>query len=201
MNFPLTQHGLILADPPWAFKTHSDKGLEKSPQKHYGCMDLDALKAMRDDVLFAAAPDCVCFMWSTFCFLEQSMALMQAWGFEYKTGGVWNKLTKTGKQTIGTGYTLRNSAELFLIGKIGNPRIKNRSTRDSQFTGDVPTDLNDLDAVVVNALRREHSRKPDEMYHLIENLFEGDYLEMFARTTRQGWTSWGNQTDKFAGVA
>lgn len=201
MNFPTQQHGLILADPPWNFDTYSEKGLEKSPQKHYDCMSLDDLKDMRDDILFATAPDAVCFMWTTWWALPQAMDLMAAWGFEYKTGGTWNKITKNGKQTIGTGYCFRNSSELYLIGKLGKPKIKSKAIRDSQFSGDVPQNLNDLDSIVINAMRREHSRKPEEAYDLIEALFEGSYLELFARNTRDGWASWGNQVGKFDEVA
>lgn len=200
MKFPQQQHGVIYADPPWEFVTRSDKGLEKSPQKHYDCMPLAELKSMRDDILFATAPDSVCIMWTTWCFLDQGMELLDAWGFKYKTGGVWNKITKNGKQTMGNGYTLRNASEPFLIGTVGNPKVKNHGTRDSQFSGDVPDDLSDLGEITINAIRREHSRKPDEMYGLIENLFNGSYLELFARTKREGWESWGNETDKFKEV-
>lgn len=200
MKFPQQQHGLIYADPAWEFLTHSYKGLEKSPQKHYECMSLEDLKEMRDDILFASAPDCILVMWTTWWALPQALDLMLYWGFQYKTGGVWNKTTKNGKQTFGTGYCFRNASEVLLIGKIGKPTIKNKATRDSIFTGDVPNDLNDLGEVIVNSIRREHSRKPDAMYTMLENMFHGGYLELFARNKREGWTSWGNEIDKFVGL-
>lgn len=175
------QHGVIYADPPWNYEMYSEKGHAKSPHAHYDCMDLNALKGMRDEILFQIAPHAVCVMWAVYPMLREAMDLMEAWGFQYKTGGTWNKLTATGKPAFGTGYILRSSCEPFLIGTIGQPRIKNHSTRNCLST-----------------LRREHSRKPDEMIPLIEDLFEGPYLEMFARTQREGWTSYGNQTDRFA---
>lgn len=193
---PAGQFGLIYVDPPWSYEMYSDKGYEKSPDKHYGCMSMGELKAMRDEVLFATAPNAVCVMWGTFALLPEALDLMATWGFQYKTGGPWNKLTKTGKPAIGTGYVLRSSAELFLIGTVGRPRIKNRGQRNVLFTGDVVDDLREL-SMGISSVRREHSRKPDEMPSALEALFDGPYLEMFARTERPGWTVWGNQTDKF----
>ena len=196
-NFPAGQYGLIYMDPAWQYKMYSAKGEAKSPQAQYDCMDLDALKDLRDDILFAAAPDCVCIMWTTFAFLDQALELMNHYGFKYKTGGPWIKRAGTGNPAMGTGYIFRSSAEIFLIGTIGKPKTKNQSTRNVLLTGDWPKDIEDIDAIIVDTLRREHSRKPDEMIPLIENLFNGPYLEMFARTTRDGWSVWGNQTDTF----
>ena len=102
---------------------------------------------------------------------------------------------------MGTGYVLRSAAELFLIGALGAPRIKNRSTRNLLLTGEWPQRPEDIDSIIVDSLRREHSRKPDEMIPLIENLFDGPYLELFVRTQRPGWPTWGNQTDKFSEAA
>lgn len=195
MTFPDGQFGVIYADPPWAYQMYSDKGYDKSPDAHYQCMDLEAIKRL--PVMFAGAPNSVLVMWACFPMLPQALDLMAAWGFKYKTGGPWNKLTTDGRQAFGTGYVLRSASELFLIGTHGQPRIKNHSTRNVLFTGDAwPDNLRDL-GVIVNTLRREHSRKPDEMYGLLEGLFDGPYLELFARTSRPGWTSWGNETGKF----
>lgn len=182
MTFPKSQHALIYCDPPWKYEMYSAAGEDKSPQKHYPCMDLDEMKALRDDLLFATAPNAAMVMWTTFAFLPAALDLMAHWGFTYKTGGVWHKMTENDKSAFGTGYILRSTCEPFLIGTLGAPKIKNRATRN-----------------LFTSLRREHSRKPDEMYTLIERLFDGPYLELFARTTRPGWTSWGNQTDKFGG--
>lgn len=189
------KHGVIYADPPWKYELYSEKGEGKSPQKHYDCMDLDELKAMRDSVLFATAEDAVCVMWTTFAFLDQALELLGYWGFKYKTGGPWIKRTRNLKNAFGTGYMLRSSAEIFLIGTIGRPKIKNRSTRNLLMTGDAIKE--GIGSIVVDAAMREHSRKPDQMISMIEGLFDGPYLEMFARTSRAGWSCWGNETDKF----
>ena len=184
MTFPQGQFGVIYADPPWAYEMYSDKGYGKSPYVHYDCMPHDELLAMRDDVLFATAPDAVCFMWAVWPKLHEAMELMEAWGFTYKTGGAWHKKTKHGKDAFGTGYIMRSATEPFLIGTVGNPNIKNRSTRN-----------------LIEDVVREHSRKPDCTYEMIENLFDGAYLELFARNKRDGWEAWGNQTDKFEEAA
>lgn len=197
ISFPQTQHGVILADPPLEFKMRSGKGYDKSPEAHYNCMSMDEMKAMRDDIIFASNCPCVCIMWATWCRLDQAIDLMTAWGFKYKTGGDWIKTTRHGKQTFGTGYIFRNTTEPFIIGTIGEPKIRNKSTRDSFFTGSTPKDLNDIAGINITAKRREHSRKPPEIYKIIESLFEGPYLELFARTQRHGWESWGNETTKF----
>lgn len=198
MRIPTGQYGVIYADPAWQYEMYSDKGLAKSPQAHYDCMSLDELKAMRDDVVFATAPDAVCVMWACFPMLREALGLMEHWGFTYITGGPWNKLTATGKRAFGTGYVLRGSSELFLIGRHGHPQIKNKVTRNCLFTGDLPTNLNDI-GILLSCARREHSRKPDEMILLIENLFQGPYLELFSRQRRLGWDAWGNETTKFSG--
>lgn len=179
-NFPNGQFGTILCDPPWQYKMYSDKGYEKSPDTHYDCMDLNELKSLRDYLDFATTPDAVLFMWGVFPMIPQALELIEHWGFKYKTGGAWHKKTKHGKDAFGTGYIFRSACEPFFIATRGNPNIKNKSTRN-----------------IIEAAVREHSRKPDCVYSKIENLFDGPYLELFARTQREGWTSWGNQTDKF----
>lgn len=177
---PKGGYGAIIVDPPWSYKMYSDKGYAKSPHQHYECMDMGQLYAMRDELLFAAGPDCALFMWAVWPMLPDALALMAAWGFKYKTGGAWHKKTIHGKTAFGTGYIFRSASEPFILGTIGRPEIKNRSTRN-----------------VIESAVREHSRKPDEQYTLIENLFHGPYLELFSRTDRPGWTAWGNQTGKF----
>jgi N6-adenosine-specific RNA methylase IME4 len=194
---PVGQFGVIYADPPWAYEMYSDKGYEKSPDEHYECMPLSKLKDLRDGIIFAGGPNCACIMWTTFALLPQALELMHAWGFEYKTGGPWIKRAANGNPAMGTGYVLRSAAELFLIGTVGSPRIKNHSTRNVLNTGDRPETVEQIGAIIIDTLRREHSRKPDEMIPVIEDLFEGPYLELFARTERPGWTVWGNQTGKF----
>ncbi|PZQ46333.1 MAG: hypothetical protein DI551_05305 [Micavibrio aeruginosavorus] len=200
MQIPLRKFGVILADPAWKYDLYSPRGEAKAPQAHYECMSLEEMKGMRDDVIFATGKDCVLVMWATFAMLDQALELLHSWGFKYCTGGAWQKVTKNGKKSIGTGYVFRSSAEIFLIGTHGSPKIKNKSTRNTLITGDVPQDLKEL-CISVFSQVREHSRKPDEMYELIEGLFDGPYLELFARNTRKNWESCGNETEKYGEVA
>lgn len=192
-----TPHGVIYIDPPWQYEMYSEKGEGKSPQKHYDTMTLDELKAMQTDILFATAKDSVCIMWATFAFLDQALELIRHYGFKYKTGGPWIKRTRHGKNQFGTGYVLRSSAELFLIGTTGNPKIKNNSTRNIIMEGEFSEDVDMINSIIVDQKMREHSRKPDAMIPMIEDLFNGPYLEIFARTERPGWECWGNETGKF----
>ncbi len=195
---PAGQYGLIYADPCWEQQMYSEKGYEKSPEEHYETLSLDELKSMRDDVVFATAHNAVLVMWTMWHMIDQALDLMECWGFKYKSGGPWIKRTVNGKHTMGTGYIMRGTTELFLIGTNGKPRTKNRSTRNLLLTDDLPDDVPIEDmTIIVDALRRDHSQKPDEMIPVLENLFEGPYLELFARTQRPGWTVWGNETEKF----
>lgn len=181
------RYGLFYMDPPWQYEMYSDLGYEKSPDAHYDCMNYYELLGLRDEVLFAALPDSVCFMWAVWPKLDEAMRLMREYGFTYKTGGAWHKRSKTWvpgcdepKSAFGTGYILRSACEPFLIGTIGQPNIKNKSTRN-----------------IIEEAVREHSRKPQSVYETLENLFDGPYLEMFARNTVEGWDCFGNETNKF----
>ena len=180
MQFPNKKYGVIYSDPPWSFNNFSKKGEKKNAKFHYECMDLDDMKAMACDLHGICKKDCVLFMWATFPMLPEAIELMKAWGFEYKTGAAWHKKTKHGKTAFGTGYIFRSASELLLVGTKGKPKPKNRSTRN-----------------IIEGKIREHSRKPDEVATMIENLYDGEYFEMFSRTKREGWDVWGNQTDKF----
>ena len=151
--FPQNQYRVLYADPPWQYTMRSDKGYEKSPQKHYDCMSDQELLAMRDDVLFATDTDSVLFMWAVWPKVPFALQLMEHWGFQYKTGGAWHKKTIHGKDAFGTGYIVRSACEPFIIGTHGNAEILNRSTRN------IIEDEN----LIVDAVR-EHSRKPDSVY-------------------------------------
>jgi N6-adenosine-specific RNA methylase IME4 len=173
------KYSLISADPPWRFVTRSDKGHGKSPESHYPCMSLDAIKAL--PVAALAAPDCALIMWGTFPLLPAALDTLDAWGFRYCTGGAWAKQSSTGRKlAFGTGYVYRSAAEFWLVGKRGNPKARSRSIRN-----------------LILAPVREHSRKPDQMHTDLESLFDGPRCELFARQARPGWDIWGNQTSKF----
>lgn len=181
IELPQGQFGAILADPPWLFKTRSEKGEGKSAQRHYGCMSIDDICKM--PVASLAAKDCALFMWCTWPTIFSAERVANAWGFKY-SGLAWewikyNPTTK--KYAFGGGYGTRKNVEPCLLFRRGAPKILSRSERDILF-----------------APRREHSRKPDEQYGRIERLVAGPYLELFARQAWPGWAAWGNQTDKFA---
>lgn len=187
MNWPFPglvpgTFGVVLADPPWSFKTFSGKGLAKSPQAHYSCMSLQDIKDMPVDQL--AAKDSLLWMWATWPMLREAQAVMAAWGFEYKTGGSWAKRSKTGqKWAFGTGYILRSASEPFLIGVRGKPAYGPDARR---IRG------------LIEAPVREHSRKPDTQYDMLDAMVPNvPRVELFARQSRPGWSVWGNQTDKF----
>jgi N6-adenosine-specific RNA methylase IME4 len=174
------KYGVIYADPPWYFKTYSNKGKDKSPEKHYSCMSLSDIISLPVSEL--AKDDAVLLMWVVDPLLDQAFKVIDAWGFKYKTVGfTWAKTnrTKMGFFT-GLGYWTRGNPEMCLLATKGKPKRISKS---------VPQ--------LVVEQRREHSRKPDIMYNHIENLLQGPYIELFARTKRPGWDSWGNQTEKF----
>jgi len=180
---PIGQWGCVLADPPWYFRNHSEAGEGKNPVAHYACMPLADIMAL--DMTFVGAANCALVMWATAPMLPQALQVMSAWGFKFKTAGAWAKQSSTGtKWAFGTGYIFRSAAEFILVGTRGEPKVRSRSIRN-----------------LIVAPVREHSRKPAETHEMCEALFDGPYLEMFAREPRPGWTVWGNQTNKFGGAA
>ena len=177
------KYGAILADPPWKYKMYSEKGHAKSPEAHYGTMTEAELGML--PVGHLASRDCVLFLWSTWPHLTQALRLMAQWGFAYKTGGAWTKLTPSGKRAFGTGYIVRSTTEPFLIGTIGDPETKSKSVRN-----------------LIESLRREHSRKPPEMRAMIDKLLPHVFAcELFATEPWPGREVWGNDTQKYAEAA
>lgn len=190
-------YGVIYADPPWTFTTRSDAGKDRSPEQHYDCMTLDDIKAL--PVKELAAKDCVLFMWIIDTHLPQALEVMSAWGFKYKTKGFnWAKLNRLGEAPndhplvsdpsaffTGMGFWTRANPEDCLLGTIGHPK-RNEGGKGVRR--------------LVIAERREHSRKPDEVYGRIEALVPGPYCELFSRSSRVGWDQMGNQLGKFDGI-
>ena len=128
-----------------------------------------------------ADDDCVLFLWAIDPMLPDALELIKAWGFTYKTVAfTWAKINESGKDPIGGGYWTRANPEMCLLATRGKPKRLNADVRQ-----------------LLMAPRREHSRKPDEVYGRIEALVDGPYLEMFARQTHPGWDSWGNEVGKF----
>ena len=180
---PTGKHHVMLADPPWLYNIsagdHRWGGKGKRRIRHYNGMTQREMLAlpMRD----LAAQDAALFMWATMPTLPDAMELMSAWGFTYKTVAfTWVKLNRNGAPYMGMGHYTRANAELCLLGLRGKMTRKARNVSQAML---LP--------------RREHSRKPDEQYERIMRLFDGPYLEMFARQRWPGWDVWGNQTDLF----
>jgi N6-adenosine-specific RNA methylase IME4 len=173
--------GTILADPPWRFQNKTGK---IAPEHHrlnrYETMTLEEISRMPVGTL--TAPTCHLYLWVPNALLAEGLAVMNAWGFSYKTNLVWHKVRKDGgSDGRGVGFYFRNVTELVLFG------VKGRSTR-TFAPGRRQVNL-------LASRKREHSRKPDELYSIVEVCSPGPYLELFARGLRNGWTSWGDQAD------
>lgn len=174
------KYGVILADPPWLFKTYSPKGEGKSAQRHYQCMKTSDICEL--PIREYADENCALFIWATWPMIFDAKAVIDSWGFKY-SGLAWEWIKqnpKTGKFSFGGGYGTRKNLEPCLLARRGSPVIKRRDVRDFLFSP-----------------RREHSRKPDETYTRIESMYDGPYLELFARQQKDGWDTWGNETEKF----
>lgn len=178
------QYGAILADPPWTFVTRSNAGKGRSPEQHYDCLDILTLKQMPVGSL-ARRAGAVLFLWVTDPHLKVGLEVMEAWGFTYKTVAfTWAKENRVGPGWFtGMGYWTRANPEMCLLGTKGVPKRIHKDVRQ-----------------LIVSKRREHSRKPDEVYPRIERLVPGPYLELFARARRAGWDSWGDQTEFFPAV-
>ncbi len=162
-------YGLIMADPPWLFKLHSEKGEEKSAQAQYDCMAIEDIQALPVGEL--ASRDCMLWLWATWPLLTEARETVERWGFQYKTGGAWDK------RRWGTGYIMRSRCEPFLIATRGTPKINGKS---------VPN--------LVDEKRRQHSQKPDQAYQMAERMVPRvGRLELFSRTSRAGWDAWGDE--------
>ena len=200
---PMGGFNLIMADPPWRFENYSAKGEEKNASAHYDCMDLDVIAAL--PVAALAAQDALLWLWATHPMLPEALAVMAAWGFTYKSGGVWCKRTVHGKDSFGTGYTFRNSSEPILIGTRGNPKTARDirstvATYGGAFAAE-PGDTWPDTVVTIEAPVREHSRKPDIAFETAERLVPACRpLELFSRQSRRGWASWGDQAGLFDGA-
>src|SRR6266849_8603645 len=171
--------GTILVDPPWQFQNRTGKvAPEHKRLSRYGTMSLDEIKSL--PVAMAAEEVCHLYLWVPNALLPEGLAVLQAWGFRYKTNLIWHKIRKDGgSDGRGVGFYFRNVTEMLLFGVRGkNARTLAPGRRQVNYIG---------------SRKREHSRKPDEQYELIEACSRGPFLELFARGTCKGWTTWGNQ--------
>jgi len=177
------QFATVLADPPWRFQNRTGKmAPEHRRLNRYGTMDLAEIMSL--PVADVLAPTAHLYLWVPNALLPEGIQVLNAWGFEYKSNLVWHKVRKDGgSDGRGVGFYFRNVTELVLFGVRGkNARTLQPGRRQ------------------VNLLatqKREHSRKPDEFYDIVESCSPGPYLEMFARGTRPQWTGWGNQSQDY----
>lgn len=172
----------IMADPPWRFQNSTGKvAPEHKRLNRYVTMTLDEIKAL--PVAKVAADTAHLYLWVPNALLPEGLAVMQAWGFRYKANVVWHKIRKDGgSDGRGVGFYFRNVTELLLFGVVG---------KNARTLAPGRTQVN-----MMQTRKREHSRKPDEQYDLIESCSPGPYLEMFGRGIRKGWMTWGNQADE-----
>jgi N6-adenosine-specific RNA methylase IME4 len=171
-------YDVLVVDPPWPFKTRSPKGQGKSASNHYRVITLAEIKAL--PVRELLEKDAVVYLWTTGALLHEAVAVMAAWGITYKTSLVWRKMTPNGKVAVGTGFWARSMHEVILVGTVGSPRC---FAMPSCFDG----------------IRREHSRKPEEFYHMITERTPGlRRADLFSREKREGWDCWGDEVEKFS---
>jgi N6-adenosine-specific RNA methylase IME4 len=173
--------GTILADPPWQFQNRTGKvAPEHKRLARYETLGLEVIKAL--PVSRTAADTCHLYLWCPNALLPEGLAVMKAWGFQYKSNVVWHKIRKDGgSDGRGVGFYFRNVTELLLFGVRGK-NARTLAPGRSQVN-------------YMCSRKREHSRKPDEQYPIIESCSSGPYLELFARGDRRKWTIWGNQAD------
>ncbi|MBL9058922.1 MAG: S-adenosylmethionine-binding protein [Mangrovicoccus sp.] len=177
-----TRYATVLADPPWRFVNRTGKvAPEHRRLSRYPTMDLPEICAL--PVAEFLEDRAHCYLWVPNALLPEGLQVLSAWGFEYKSNIVWHKVRKDGgSDGRGVGFYFRNVTELLLFGTRG---------RNARTLAPGRRQVN-----MLQTRKREHSRKPDEQYALIEDCSWGPKLELFGRGLRAGWTVWGNQADE-----
>lgn len=173
----------VLADPPWQFQNRTGKmAPEHKRLNRYGTMNLQEIMDL--PVSEAVQEQAHLYLWVPNALLPDGLRVMHAWGFQYKSNLVWHKVRKDGgSDGRGVGFYFRNVTELVLFGVRGKG-IRTLAPGRRQVN-------------LLATQKREHSRKPDEFYSIVEACSPGPFLELFARGTRPGWRSWGNQADNY----
>lgn len=175
--------GTILADPPWRFQNRTGKvAPEHQRLNRYGTMDIGMICDL--PVGRVASETAHLYLWVPNALLPEGLQVMAAWGFQYKANIVWHKVRKDGgPDGRGVGFYFRNTTEILLFGTRG---------KDARTLPPARSQVN-----IIRSMKREHSRKPDEQYKIIEACSPGPFLEMFARGSRPGWVVWGNQAEDY----
>jgi len=172
--------GTVLADPPWRFQNRTGKvAPEHRRLSRYDTMTTAEICDL--PVADLMADQSHCYLWVPNALLADGLAVMEAWGFTYKSMVVWAKRRKDGgPDGRGVGFYFRNVTEPILFGVRGKLRTLEPGRRQVNM---------------IETRKREHSRKPDEQYDIIEACSPGPFLELFARYPREGWSTWGNEAD------
>lgn len=180
-----TKFRTVLADPPWQFQNKTGKvAPEHRRLNRYGTMTLDDIMALpvsgiTDEIAHL-------YLWVPNAMLPDGLAVLKSWGFQYKSNIVWHKVRKDGgPDGRGVGFYFRNTTELILFG------IKGKGS-NARTLAPGRSQVN-----IIRTMKREHSRKPDEQYPIIEACSPGPFLEMFGRGGRKNWVTWGNQADHY----
>tara|TARA_B100000749_G_C18423121_1_gene464388 strand:- start:917 stop:1573 length:657 start_codon:yes stop_codon:yes gene_type:complete len=177
-----TPYGTILADPPWQFQNRTGKvAPEHKRLNRYGTMRLDDICDLPVEAI--ADNPAHLYLWVPNALLPEGLKVMDAWGFRYVSNIIWEKVRKDGgPDGRGVGFYFRNVTEVLLFGVRGkNARTLAPGRRQVN---------------IIRSQKREHSRKPDEQYKIIEECSWGPRIELFSRGKRKGWTVWGNQADE-----
>ena len=185
-HLPHAHYGTIYADPSWGWLTYGKKNLvpQRAERQHYDSMTIDEIKAL--PVSTIAAKNCVLHMWVISSHVRLAMDIAEGWGFEFKSLGLnWVKTQKADRQApkMGMGKWFRQESEISLLFTRGKPKRLSGGVRQ-----------------VILEPAREHSRKPDAGIERVEALSDGPYLEMFSRSNREGWDSWGKEAGKFSAL-
>lgn len=172
----------VLADPPWRFQNRTGKmAPEHRRLSRYGTMELEQI--MELPVAQIVRPQAHLYLWIPNALITEGLEVMRRWGFNYKTNIVWYKTRKDGgPDGRGVGFYFRNVTELLLFGVRGR---NNRTLKPGRKQTNI-----------ILERKREHSRKPDSQFAIIERCSRGPYLEMFARHHRDNWTQWGNEAPR-----
>lgn len=175
------RYGTILADPPWRFANRTGKvAPEHGRLRRYETMSLQEICDL--PVPEHADKPSHLYLWTPNALIQDALNVMRSWGFTYKTNLVWFKVRADGgPDRRGVGFYFRNVTELVLFGVRGSLRTRDAGRRQENMLA---------------TRKREHSRKPDELYKIIESCSPGPYVELFARSNRDGWDAWGDEMSK-----
>lgn len=181
-DVPDRKYRTILADPPWRFNHATGRGSPEYRQNfRYSTMTLEDICDL--PVADMAEQKSHLYLWVPNAMLPNGLTVMRAWGFDYKTNVIWHKIKRDGEtHGGGVGFYFRNATEMVLFGVRG--KLRTLAAGRTQVN-------------IISSRKRGHSRKPDEVYDLVEACSPGPYVELFARQRREGWDQWGNEVDAY----